>query len=326
MAPFFGILFILISAMARGADDCTTVKDLSTGLPPVHNQADLGWCYAFTLSDLMGQKLQQDGKLKRGETISPLNVAAMYYMWNGKNPTREKYTGGVVSYGIDRVNEMAAAGQKLCKESDLSSKDGSENEVFKKSSAAAGRLFQEALKKPIPKEETKRAQGRSACVLKSGNLKTMQNLTDNMDAVGKAVWQKELKDRCQIDPPQFGQELEWASDRDIEHRKSGRITEDKDADKRLEKKLDEALGKGKMAGISYDPRFMLQKSGEGLHVSSVVARERGRDGQCYYKIRNSWGESCEPYNEQVKKGCRQGNLWVKSSDLIRNTVSVTYIP
>lgn len=96
---------------------------------------------------------------------------------------------------------------------------------------------------------------------------------------------------------------------------------DKDA---LIETLNRALNQGRLAGITYNPSFLL-KSPNGAHASSIVGRKM-INGECHYLLRNSWGLSCKPYNETYAKKCNAGYIWVDESSLKSHSSTVDYIP
>lgn len=80
--------------------------------------------------------------------------------------------------------------------------------------------------------------------------------------------------------------------------------------------------------ISYDESFLTKGSrvpfkSEG-HASIVVG-SRWNGASCEFKIRNSWGSSCDIYAPEYRARCEGGNIWVTEADLAKRVGSITYI-
>jgi hypothetical protein len=57
------------------------------------------------------------------------------------------------------------------------------------------------------------------------------------------------------------------------------------------------------------------------HTVSVVGMRWTPTG-CEFKIRNSLGKSCEPYDSEIAKACDEGNIWLTEADMNRRLVSI----
>ena len=97
--------------------------------------------------------------------------------------------------------------------------------------------------------------------------------------------------------------------------------------------IDRQISAENVVGIDYAMKLISPDLKDSdSHASVVVGREL-RAGQCYYKIRNSWGPDCEykgnggkmisRYNNKVE--CIDGHVWVKAADLKANLTSIAYI-
>ena len=59
----------------------------------------------------------------------------------------------------------------------------------------------------------------------------------------------------------------------------------------------------------------------GFHASVVIGRRRMPDGQCYFMVQNSYGESCDGYG--LAEGyCDRGRIWVRADRLAANTFRI----
>lgn len=88
--------------------------------------------------------------------------------------------------------------------------------------------------------------------------------------------------------------------------------------------INKALNQGRIAGVGYDTKFLVSGKG-GPHASPIVGR-RMVDGKCQYLLRNSWGLSCDSYNETYRKKCSAGYVWVDIDALADQVDEVDYIP
>lgn len=302
-----------LSARAAG-DNCSTVKDLSTGLGPVHNQSNLEWCYAFTTADLLTQRMQKNGTLRNGERISPLQIAALHHLGQGNSPSSQTQTQGSVGDTLNSVWKLPMETTKLCKESDLSSEGGTDNPAFKRATKDSFKIFENAVAKTADER----------CRLTDKNRNAIANLARDMDKLNKASWEKQLEEACKTPKPPLDWDADGDDDRYNAFVKDGKWEPKAEVSRRLGAKLDKALASGSMASVIYHPGFMTKSEQKSLHVSSVVAREKGRDGTCYYRIRNSWGPGCSDYKDE--KNCKDGYIWVRRDDLLNNMTNVTYLP
>ena len=97
--------------------------------------------------------------------------------------------------------------------------------------------------------------------------------------------------------------------------------------------IDRQISAKNVVGIDYSMQLISKDPKDSdSHASVIVGREM-RAGQCYYKIRNSWGPECgyndgtgkiiPRYNSKVE--CTEGHVWVKATDLKANLSSIAYI-
>ena len=95
------------------------------------------------------------------------------------------------------------------------------------------------------------------------------------------------------------------------------------------KNLDEQLDRGGIAIASYKLELLPLKNdsntnekkknfGTPNHSSTIVGR-RFKNGDCQYLIRNSWGTSCD-YYQDANTNCDNGNVWV-SEDALKTHIN-----
>ena len=98
--------------------------------------------------------------------------------------------------------------------------------------------------------------------------------------------------------------------------------------------IDAQLARKQPVGFVVTSNF-LQTDAEtgGRNHSMVVVGRRFIDGECRYKVRNSFGDRCEYFNGLEHRnvysrwvtGCREGSFWVSESTLQKNLVVSYYI-
>lgn len=87
-------------------------------------------------------------------------------------------------------------------------------------------------------------------------------------------------------------------------------------------RVNEILSKGKPLSMSYNVKYVTTK--KELHASTVVAR-RWQNGRCEFKIRNSWGRSCEIYKSDIECNKDEGSYWVNDELFFTMANDLTFI-
>ena len=85
--------------------------------------------------------------------------------------------------------------------------------------------------------------------------------------------------------------------------------------------LDETIQAGRPVGIEYKMDKIIGSSGP--HASVVIGR-RWHNGQCQYKVRNSWGKSCG-YLSGIDCIWSEGSFWVNDSTLLDSLTKIIFI-
>jgi hypothetical protein len=88
--------------------------------------------------------------------------------------------------------------------------------------------------------------------------------------------------------------------------------------------IDSILENDSIVGIDYYAEALGLKPTQtgGMHASSIIGRQWNDESQqCEYLVRNSWGETCEPYLDPSK--CEKGNIWV-DRDALRTSIISSY--
>ena len=90
--------------------------------------------------------------------------------------------------------------------------------------------------------------------------------------------------------------------------------------------IDQQLDRKQPSLVTYDTGFLYQDRQFSPHaVLAVGRRYNPQSKKCEFLIRNSWGESCSPYQNKYAKAshCDKGYLWVPREELHQNMLGVT---
>lgn len=302
--PYANALDVVINNQ-KPPDDCRDIKDLSVGIGPAKNQQDLGWCYAFVAADMLTQKLQESGELKRTERVSALKLGADLYLKNGQAPNFNPRNPQTIASVFDAVRSPT------CLSKDLNDDEG----------GTLNSLFTGNTKKAC---SVTSVQGDNQISVKDANGRPLLPIASNLQEIINRSWQRKLAQLCRRKIPNV-------VDLETVKVKAPRPwirspTSEKDDD-RLTRHLDDALKAGKIAAVTYSAfAISTQVSPNDYHVSSVVGRRYFQD-RCQYLVRNTWGiDFCNALQENVSCVSKKpGYIWVSREQLIRNTVTVEYL-
>ncbi len=99
--------------------------------------------------------------------------------------------------------------------------------------------------------------------------------------------------------------------------------------KNIFKTISEQLSLGRVIGVDYDSRILVNHRNEGrkiseLHTSSLVGRRWNSLNQtCEFLIRNSHGTNCNSYDPKLE--CHEGHIWLSSEELYSSMISLVFI-
>lgn len=315
------------------ANSCDPV-DYRSRMPPIRNQANFSWCYAFSAADLLS--------FETGTTISALGVGIQFqrhFAWSvSQMGVRGRIAAVVWSYGAERMSGTydfgrggslvgalhAAIGRgPLCQESELPTihhtllPDGQTRD-------RSSRARLEELRTLIQTQRPDQRRG----ILAPGT-----EICNQADATARALFPSvEVDDFRQVarsleagsDP--LGEIYDMACQRRV-HPGDLRISMAvrRDDGENLLEALDEQLNRSP-AGITYDTTFFRNPDATTAprrnHASTIVGRQRNpQTGECEYLLRNSWGSSCEGYHSSLR--CEAGHVWLPSSVIKRMSSEIS---
>jgi hypothetical protein len=285
------VLFLMLTfRQAWAIADCSTVDDISKGLGPVYQQATTSWCHVFTTTDCMTQHMLNEGKLKPGDRLHPLRIAAAMAEDHSKLLANATRTTGTPISDFNAVSESTYFDKApLCTESQLASVKKQWDDLIKEDWQTVQKTF------ATPQDQS-------------------------------SFFNQTFKAKCHFSKYWINYAYWYNKQRQNATDSANRqpFEKNKASDKFLAGKIDEALKKHELAAIGYDANFILKRPGKNLasHWSSIVGRFKGPDGICYYKVRNSWGPKCADYSAAAH--CKNGYFTVSADRLLMRVHTVQY--
>ncbi len=281
------------------------------------DQDSIGWCFGFTAADLISAKL--------GTEVSAYHVSAIYNRDIAGNLLwRTMYNiGDMVNHGVfENVYEGGFIGKAL-------KAVRSHHTVCSEEQVPFDANYFAGTKGEIQSLEHLRHQVREvqdqkiACdlvqqsfpsgILGNSNFEAIQAslIHDNINVTLETI----TSNACVANPTQVG---------DFDYKTLNRPSKENESNQsKYMNAIDAALKGGKPVGISWNPGKVMNTGG-GNHASSVIAR-RWKNGKCEYKIRNSWGPTCEAYLPEIDCNRSEGAFWVKDETFHEMVNSITYI-
>ncbi len=300
---------------------CTSLDLRNETLGNVRNQRDVAWCYGFTAADMLGNTFQTPEKisaayLSMSYNETKLGQAARWLSLNIIRPTEENRSVAHQT-GFNKIALDRAMKTEWCPESILPSEFWT-----KMTKTEHGWL--------PSKQPLKESMLDIAALYKNRDELTEENLPyyfafKNINA-GKflKVLQTKKLDRfyaalseeiCQNDLHEFDK-----------HWKVKMVLRNS----RIFNRLNEQLNLGRVVGLDYDSRVLVnlqnpKLSLSELHTSTIVGRRwKAQTQSCQYLVRNSYGSDCTTrYDAGIE--CEAGHLWLDESKIYPNMTSIVYM-
>lgn len=293
------------------------------------NQDSIGWCYGFVASDLISAEIRKP--------VSAFHTSAIYNekVENSFFPRiRYKvsnffkyglddnvYEGGWVKEAIESVNQN----RKVCLEKDLSF------DINHYASTQTMILELEKLKVIVEKSACKGSCMSLHNFISKHSLNNLLPnelyailLSNNINiALNKII--EEHCGRRQVQVPHF--KIYTLRKPRLRISKNPTSLDSSDLNNRIKSyfsKINSHFDTGKPLGIEYDISHVTQS--DGMHASVLVGR-RWNNGRCEYKIRNTWGKSCDNYHRRKISECnkQEGSFWVTDQKLHEMANNIIYI-
>lgn len=287
------------------------IENDTVNLQNVRNQDSVGWCYAYTASDLLSFKL--------GKKISAVSLYSSGQEIETDIRDKNSSNGGDIKSSID---SFIAKKSGLCLEQDLPSND------FKFCTNSIYNDFLNNLLSVVREKRLDSELDSNKCF--SSDLEAafpganISMIRSHMNRHGsKKLVEFLYEQQCK--------KLSFSGIKlNVSALNSGRWQKDV-----IMKALDDSISKGEPAGVGYNYNLLNGEEGMGGHASLVVGRRTNPDsGKCEYLIRNSWGKNCDQregedltcHKNCDSSGCRySGHFWVSDSKLKDSILGVTTI-
>jgi len=285
-------------SMAQEKKTCGAV-DLRPALGAPRSQDSVGWCFAFTVADLVSYKLKQ--------RVSAADIALSYNsdMLSGARrffgTTEDQFSGGSATGAFKSSKETG-----YCLEKDLPSEDNS-GANFKDNLATVDNMGRLALNGQITCDQFYKKASSLFPNVGLQDMRAILSQSSRNDYFKKLV-DKTCKNRIS------GQKLNMKYMLNLTSSSFG-------------KNIDAQLSAKNPIEFAYDSTILDDPrggAGRADHSSLLVGRRfNQKSGQCEYLVRNSWGKSCGYYNSGYT--CEGGNVWIPKATVLKGTRDAKYL-
>lgn len=285
-------------AMAQEKTTCGAV-DLRPAMGAPRSQDSMGWCYAFTVADLVSYKLNQ--RVSAADIALSYNRDMLSDALRFFGTTEDQFSGGYTTGAFKNSKEVG-----YCLEKDLPSEDNSGADL-KTRLTEVDKIGRLAVQGEVNCDQFYKTARGTFPNVKFDDMRAILSQSSRDDYFKKLV-DKTCKNRIS------GQKL------DIQYMINLN-------DSSFGKKIDSLLSAKKPVEFSYDSTILEDaraNTGRADHSSIVVGRRfNQKSGQCEYLIRNSWGKSCGFYDSNYS--CEGGNVWIPKAKVLKGTRDATYL-
>ncbi|MFM6930381.1 MAG: C1 family peptidase [Bdellovibrio sp.] len=285
-------------AMAQEKKSCSGV-DLRPAMGPPRSQDSMGWCYAFTVADLVSYKLKK--QVSAADIALSYNQGVLSDTLRIFGSTEDQFSGGFTTSAFKSAKKAG-----YCLEKDLPSEDNSGADLKTRLTAVdnMGRL---AVNGQVSCDQFYKKASSMFPNVKIEDMRAILSQSSRDDYFKKLV-DKTCKNRIS------GQNLDMAYMLNLDDSSFG-------------KKIDAQLSAKNPVEFAYDSSILEDargKEGRTDHSSVIVGRRFNQSsGQCEYLIRNSWGKSCGFYDSSY--ACEGGNVWIPKAKVLKGARDATYL-
>ena len=285
---------------AEESKTCSTI-DLRDKTGPVRNQGMDGWCYAFTVANLVSWK--------SGKDISAAAVA-FGYSDNGYHDLYRMLGANqnfITNQGFTTAAFRASKAKGFCLESELPSEgfNGIETNV---PLAVLDKMGKEVISGKISKDDFNKFAAKAF-----PNL-SKEQINEVLDRASKSTYfNKLVRKSCEHRVSAKDMEMSFFNNLDP---------------KTFGKELDQHLNELRPVEIGYNGHFFTHPytpSGLAYHSSLLVGRRmNNKTGQCEYLLKNSYGKSWKPAASEEFES-EGGYAWVPKARMIEATRNASYV-
>ncbi len=290
------------AAHAKNQRECTAVDLRSPALGEVRDQANAGWCFAYTTADLVTHRMNQK--------ISATDLAINFYYQMPEMPKTDKLSQAA---GGSDMGAMSYINNRYCAEDVMPSNDY----VLPKQCQPTNKKF-EALDVVRLVENSNNSLSECQMAMVKALFKNL-----NSEDIQKIMSNSKLSPFMKINEMR------------VKNCGSSRIKSNLAMKSGLRsgfdslKDVDDQLNKGNIVSLNYDAWFLVRtKKGNDVdnHYSSIVGRRTNeKTNTCQYLIRNSWGKNCSIYPAPYNSQCEEGNIWVDENVLGQSIIGIHFL-
>lgn len=331
-----GLLFLsllpltpAIFAQTIGQKDCTPLDvrkthpkiskspELIKHFSTPRNQDSIGWCYAFSSSDLLSAHL--------GTPVSSFHTSTIYNRTLFLSPKERKIADAKLKKGMRRFDEVYQA--------------GASSTAIQYVSANGWVCSEKGLPYDTEKPENMPLMIRKLEDLKYNNKDRLAyNWKQVCDDLMKIIEPFKLlaSDSERIASYMIGSNMNVTLDDFSTSACKEKITrlpkmevvyelKMKDATTPTPnyfKLLNDAISRGKLVQFDYEASDV--SFATGTHSSVIIGR-RWKNNRCEYNVRNSWGKGCSVYLDGIECNKTEGSYWISDAKLYSTSTSFNYI-
>lgn len=281
------------------AKSCSDI-DLRDKTGPVHNQGQDGWCYAFTVANMVSARI--------GKEVSAAGVAFAY----GDNDFYDVLRAVgvtqdlITNIGFTTLAFKSAKAKGFCLEKDLPS-EGFKGITTNVPLAALDRLGKKALRNEISREEfITKARALFPNLTKEQFIETLKKA--NRATYFNSLVDKNCANRIRAEDLEIGLFTKFDA-------------------KKFGSQIDGELSRKNPVEIGYNADFYVnpyKATGTVYHSSLLVGRRLNpKTQQCEYLLKNSYGKDWRP--ETTEFEAAGGYAWIPKSRIIEATRDASYI-
>lgn len=303
------VISISLQAQVLNKEECTntdiqkTNPEMKDYFSTPKDQGIIGWCYAFVATDLLSAKAKIP--------LSSLHTSINYNYKVRKNPLRRWYYKSktknldhsfneVYEYGsVKTALKLMVKNKKICSEKDLPYYQVFSDEIY---------YLIKNLDQLKELRADKQISEEVACTKVQESLQIFDTDTEDLKKLSIYFLENDLN-------LAFNKLVDHVcKDKEIPLQKYKiRTLKTPKVSKKIKKyfsQINKVLDSGNPIGISYDTKYI--SPDPGSHSSTVIGR-RWNNNKCEYKIRNSWGSTCDQYKKEIQCNQEEGSYWISDS-------------
>jgi len=338
------------SIITHKKDECSPIslhaRDTSTSnhFSKATNQGSQGWCHSYVLADLLSWEFQKPLSavhigLLYSEGISETMLVNKFWPKRNGGENKKKYgefSGGTLNGALKAAKKSAG----ICSENDLNST----LDIYRETHPY--KAIQERIEQ-IRRYDQDFYKGTDLTCIEGfdfGTLATQGKIDSMLGSITNHEINLEIYKNLDMNPRKLLMRIvdkgcqEKVDINSVElvftNKKYSRSTGKKKSYSRkksnLIKRINENLEKNKPSGLTYNSNHIKKKEYRSIlragHFSSITGRRWNPSTKtCEFKIRNSWGESCQSYMPTINCNAKEGSFWVDEKNLHKMAEQVSHI-